>query len=107
MDLSAEQEIVATGRLSLTETQSSRERSLIVKECVPFSAPLPHAGRSRTAHISNPDEALSLPWIERLPGEKRIQFLHGQVFVVQHYLSCKLARAYIYRNEQFDSGSSD
>jgi hypothetical protein len=41
-----------------------------------------------------------LPWIEKLPGEKRIRLLHGQVFVVQHYVGCKLIRAYICRDEE-------
>ena len=75
--------------------------SLSVRECIPFATPLLHDLPLRTASVSKPDEALSLPWIRRLPGEKRIQFVHGQIFVVQHYLGCTLARAHIYRTWQF------
>ncbi len=63
-------------------------------------SPVPHEARLRTAHISTANEALALPWIEKLPGRKRIQFVHGQIFVMQHYLGCKVIRAHILRNDE-------
>jgi hypothetical protein len=69
---------------------------LIVKQCVPFLAFSSHPTVPlRTACIGTPNEALSLPWIKGLPGEKRVRFFYGQIFVVQHYLGCRLIRAHI------------
>jgi hypothetical protein len=69
---------------------------LIVEQCVPFLAPFGRAAvRLRAAYIGSPSEALSLPWIKGLPGEKRVRFFRGQIFVVQHYQGCKLIRAHI------------
>jgi hypothetical protein len=93
-------------RMAVPIRRSGRH-SMIVKECVPFSAPLYRAALSRISYINKPDEALSLPWIERLPGEKRIQFLYGQLFVVQHYLSCRLARAHLYHDDTLSPDSPD
>jgi len=53
----------------------------------------------RTAYISAADEALALPWIEKLPGQKRIRFVHGQIFVIQHYQGLRVIRAHICRHE--------
>lgn len=44
-------------------------------------------------------EALLLPWIEKLPGEKRVRFVNGQIFVVQKYVGCQLIRAHIRHDE--------
>jgi hypothetical protein len=61
----------------------------------------------RAAYVSTPKQALALPWIEKLPGEKRIRFVHGQIFVIQHYLGCKLIRAHICRDQERRRGSLD
>jgi hypothetical protein len=83
---------------------SSAARLFLVRECVPeFFA---HKRPLRTAYVKKPDEALDLHWVERLPGEKRIQFVHGQIFVIQRYLGYRLLRAHICRNDELctDSG---
>jgi hypothetical protein len=68
---------------------------LTVKECVPFFLLFSHRPALRAARVASFTEALSLSWITRLPGEKRIRFYHGQVFVVQRYLGFQLIRAQI------------
>ena len=60
-----------------------------------------HEVPARTALISTPSEALAIPWVDKLPGKKRIQFVHGQIFVVQRYLGCRLLRAHISPNDEF------
>jgi hypothetical protein len=60
-------------------------------------ASVAHEAPLRTADISTANEALALPWIEKLPGQKRIRFLHGQIFVIQHYLGMRVIRAHICR----------
>jgi len=70
---------------------------LLVTECIPNGCHLEHLGRLRIAQVSKTAEALTLPWIEKLPGAKRIKLLHGQVFILQDYLGCKLIRAHICR----------
>jgi hypothetical protein len=52
--------------------------SLMVRECVPAMASVAHEAPLRTTYISTANEALALPWIEKLPGQKRIRFVHGQ-----------------------------
>jgi hypothetical protein len=69
--------------------------SLMVRECVPAMASAGHEAPLRTAYISTANEALALPWIAKLPGQKRIQFVHGQIFVMQHYLGWRVIRAHI------------
>jgi len=74
---------------------------LIVQECLPFvTFPSHSAIPTRVAHVDNPGDALTLPWIKGLPGEKRICFFRGQVFVIQRYLGFKLVRAHIYHAQQ-------
>jgi len=69
---------------------------LTVKECVPFFLFTNHlAARSRVAQVASFGEALSLSWIRTLPGEKRVCFFYGQVFVMQSYLGFQLIRAHI------------
>jgi hypothetical protein len=72
---------------------------LTVKECIPGTSFLTRSAHLRTASVSRLEEALSLPWIERLPGEKRIKCVHGQTFVMQRYVGCSLIRAHICHNE--------
>src|SRR3974377_788900 len=50
---------------------------------------------ARTDIVNDPEQALHLRWIEKLPGEKRIEPWHGRVVVMQHYLHHKLLRAEI------------
>jgi len=54
----------------------------------------------RTAYISTANEALSLSWIEKLPGQKRIRFVHGQIFVIQRYMGMRVIRAHICRADE-------
>ena len=74
--------------------------ALTIKECVPGGSFPTRAPHMRTAIVRSTQEALSLPWIEKLPGEKRIKVLHGQVFIIQHYVGCKLIRAHICHDEE-------
>ncbi len=69
---------------------------LMAKECVLFLALSNRTATPlRAAHVGSPSNALSLPWIKGLPGEKRIRFFHGEVFAIQCYLGFKLVRAHI------------
>jgi hypothetical protein len=70
-------------------------RLLRVTECVPNDYHVDLRVGLRVNHVGTEAEALGLPWIRRLPGEKRVKVLHGQVFVVQEYLGWKLIRAHI------------
>ena len=70
---------------------------LLVTECIPNGCHLERLGRLRITQVSKATEALSLPWIQKLPGTKRIKLLHGQVFILQDYLGCKVIRAHICR----------
>jgi hypothetical protein len=74
--------------------------SLLVRECVPARYFPDRAMPLRTAYVTTPKQALELPWIEKLPGEKRIRFVHGQIFVIQHYVGCRLIRAHICHEEE-------
>jgi hypothetical protein len=76
-----------------------RPTLLTVKECIPGSAFLHRSAHLRTAFVSRAEQALCLPWIERIPGEKRIKRVHGQTFVMQHYVGCTLIRAHICHDE--------
>jgi hypothetical protein len=69
-------------------------------------ASVAHDAPLRTADISTTNDALALPWIEKLPGQKRIRFLHGQIFVIQHYLGMKVIRAHICRACERSGGPS-
>jgi hypothetical protein len=70
---------------------------LTVVECLPFADRTKHVDRIvRVAYLDRPNDALSVPWVKSLPGEKRIRFFHGQVFVLQHYLGITIARAQIH-----------
>jgi len=89
----------ATGKQSSPSPRLTRA-NLIVKECVPDGSILTRVTPCRTAHIRTANEALSLPWIARLPGEKWIRFIHGQRFVIQNYAGSKLIRAHICRSEE-------
>ena len=69
-------------------------------------APVAHEAPLRTAQVSTANEALTLPWIEKLPGQKRIRFVHGQIFVIQHYMRMRVIRAHICRAEVECASSS-
>jgi hypothetical protein len=72
---------------------------LIVKELTPFTSCFSQTrGPLRVAQIRSPRDALSLPWITSLPGDKQIRFFGGQIFVMQRYLGCNLVRADITRS---------
>jgi hypothetical protein len=74
---------------------------LTVKECVPFFLFANRlAARSRVAQVASFGEALSLSWIRKLPGEKRVRFFYGQVFVIQSYLGFQLIRAEICHGQE-------
>jgi hypothetical protein len=94
--------LVAPAGEDMSRMCTSRQIPLLVKECVPGSGflTLTRVGRLRTAYVTRPEEALALPWIERLPGEKRIKVVHGQIFVMQLYLGFKVVRAHIWHEEE-------
>lgn len=72
----------------------------MVRECVPAGSLLSRVTPLRTAYVSAPRDALVLPWIEKLPGEKRVRFVNGQIFVIQSYVGCHLIRAHIYHEQE-------
>lgn len=76
----------------------------IVQECRPFMGFSKHTyPQPRFANVQSPNDALALPWIKGLPGEKKLAFIRGQLFIVQVYLGSKLARAQIdhtYQSQQ-------
>jgi hypothetical protein len=77
-----------------------RAGDLLVRECVPHGYWFDdRLTRVKVNHVSTIAEALALPWIQRLPGEKRITILHGQFFVVQKCLGWKMIRAHISHSE--------
>lgn len=80
--------------------EDARSGNLLVKECVPSGAGFTRSTRLHTAYVNRPQEALSLPWIEKLPGEKRVRFIGGQIFVIQKYFGCQLIRAHISQDEK-------
>ena len=88
-----------TERNSSNRVAPPRPTLLTVKECVPGTAFLTRSAHLHTASVSRAEEALCLPWIERLPGAKRIKCIHGQTFVMQRYVGCTLIRAHISQNE--------
>ena len=45
--------------------------------------------------VTDAEQALHLPWIAKLPGEKCIEPWHGKLVIMQHYLRQKLVRAQI------------
>ena len=73
---------------------------LFVRECVPVGSGFTRVTRLHAAYVNRPQEALTLPWIERLPGEKRVRFVNGQIFVIQKYVGCQLIRAHISHGEE-------
>ena len=92
-----------TAMLNTTRFRGGNCRSaplLLVKECVPAMVSVAHEAPLRTAYVSTANEALALPWIEKLPGQKRIRFVYGQIFVIQHYLGMRVIRAHICRDEE-------
>jgi len=82
------------------QTRTGKPASLFVKECAPHTFSFTRAAPLRFASVTTLEEALALPWIAKLPGEKRIRFLHGQIFVVQQYVGCKLIRAHLCPDEE-------
>jgi hypothetical protein len=81
---------------------------LMVKECVPFLLfSLRPAAELRAAQVASFREALSLSWIRRLPGEKRVRFFQGQVFVIQRYQGSELIRAQICREQEQPSTATE
>jgi hypothetical protein len=78
-----------------TPVHMATSGTLRVTECVPNGYYPDRLGRLRVNHVGTMAEALTLPWVQRFPGEKRIKFLHGQVFVIQEYLGWKVIRAHI------------
>jgi len=92
-------------RRALTESNAfachdPRFGTLVVRECVPAGAGFTRVTRFHTAYVNRPQEALSLPWIEKMPGEKQVRFIAGQIFVVQKYVGCQLIRAHIFHDEE-------
>lgn len=75
-------------------------RPLVVRECSPAGAGFGRVTRLHTAYVNRPQEALSLPWIAKLPGEKQVRFIDGQIFVIQKYVGCQLIRAHISQDEK-------
>jgi len=97
---------IATGTISITRRSSTPSNdamsgvpALLVRECIPVEALCTQKVPPRCAYVSKPNDALGLSWVEKLPGEKRIQFVYGQMFVVQRYLGVRLVRAHICRHE--------
>lgn len=75
--------------------KGSRFGPLFVRECVPAGAGFTRVLRLHAAYVDRTQEALALPWIQKLPGDKQVRFIHGQVFVIQRYAGCTLIRAHI------------
>jgi hypothetical protein len=76
------------------QSPTSGSLGLNVEEWVPTfinSAAVP-----RTAGVSNLNEVLAIPWISKLPGNKRLRHFRGQTVVVQYYLGYKLVRAHVH-----------
>jgi len=73
---------------------------LFVRECIPMGSGFTRITRLRTARVEKPQEALKLPWIAKLPGEKQVRFIDGQIFVLQKYVGCRLIRAHIFPDGQ-------
>jgi len=80
--------------------KGSRFGLLFVRECVPAGAGFSRVTRLHTASVNSTQEALALPWIQKLPGEKQLRFIDGQVFVIQKYANCQLIRAHVCREEE-------
>jgi hypothetical protein len=97
---SASQHAVAAFGRASSQDRAPGPMSLRVKECVPGAGFLARIGKLHTANVNRSEEVLELPWIKRLPGEKRIKVIHGQVFVMQYYLGCSVLRAHISYDEE-------
>jgi hypothetical protein len=91
---------LAPRELDCSSLKGSRLAPLLVRECIPFGSLLSRVIPLRTANVNKPQEALAVPWIEKLPGEKRIRFVNGQMFVIQNYVGCRLIRAHICLDEE-------
>jgi hypothetical protein len=79
---------------------------LTVRECVPFLTISNRRPRPlRATQVVSANQALSLSWIRALPGEKRVQFFRGQVFVIQRYQGVQLIRAHISHAQERPSES--
>ena len=50
---------------------------------------------ARVDVVNDAEQALRLPWIAKLPGEKCIESWHGRVVIMQRYLRLKIVRAQI------------
>lgn len=50
---------------------------------------------ARIEVVNDAEQALHLPWIAKLPGEKNIEHWRGRVVIMQHYLRHNLIRAQI------------
>jgi hypothetical protein len=74
--------------------------SFLVRECVPATVVVVREAPLRTAHIARAEQALGLSWIDKLPGQKRIRYIHGQIFVTQDYLGWRVIRAHICRDDE-------
>jgi hypothetical protein len=80
--------------------KGSRFGPLFVRECVPAGAGFTRVTRLHTGCVNRTQEALALPWIRKLPGEKHVRYIDGQVFVIQKYAGCQLIRAHICHDEE-------
>ena len=45
--------------------------------------------------VNDAEQALHIPWIAKLPGEKCVEHWRGRVVIMQHYLHHNLVRAQI------------
>lgn len=50
---------------------------------------------ARVELVTDAEQALHIPWIAKLPGDKRIEHWRGQMVIMQHYLHHNLVRAEI------------
>jgi hypothetical protein len=83
------------------QTRTGESFRLKVEERVPrFISPRAPA---RTTAVDSLDEVLGVPWISKLPGNKRLRRFRGQMIVVQHYLGHRLVRACV----QWDCSPAD
>jgi hypothetical protein len=67
---------------------------LIVREYVPKF--IKQTTPARTTIVDRLDQVLGIPWISKLPGDKRLAHSRGQRVVMQHYLGYLLVRAHVH-----------
>lgn len=65
---------------------------------------LAHRKSGRRESVDDHNDALTVNWIAKLPGIKRIEYLKGREVVVQYYLGLKVFRAYIYSSSGPSAG---